>query len=325
MELPTLADIDGRTLGVDLVAAIHDFNRFYAKHGAVLDRQLLDLGFTLSEIRILWQIADRDHITAQDMARELGMDATFLSKRLWRLKELQFVRTERSDIDGRIRHLRLTKKGQGAIRLLQSQSTHAVKKMIEGLSPANQRQLVEAMQRIRELLSMPPDEPWSWRLRDPRPGDYGWVISRHGAIYAEEYGADSAFEALVADTVARFIRKLNPAREKCWIAERDGARAGCIFLVEKSRRVGELRLLLVEPTARGARVGGQLLSECILFARATDYAKLFLWTRADMHAAHRVCARAGFVRVSGQRDRHVWELQLRAPAMSGARSTRKAP
>ena len=317
---------------MDEIAAIREFNRFYTKKIGILHGALLQHGFTLAEIRVLWEIRHRDHITAQEIARELDMDPTFLSKLLWRLKTHDIVRTERSEIDGRIRHLRLTKRGQGAIRTLERQSSDDVSAMLSQLSRANRRKVVDAMQRIHKLLTQKAEGPWSWLLREPRAGDYGWVIERHGAIYADEYGWDATFEALVAEIVAGFIRGFKPGRERCWIAERDGERAGCVFLVEKSRNVGQLRLLLVEPSARGAGIGRKLVDECILFARSAGYSKLVLWTQSNLRAALRLYERAGFGLAREEAHRsfgadltgQYWELDLRAPAKSGARSTRKA-
>jgi DNA-binding MarR family transcriptional regulator/N-acetylglutamate synthase-like GNAT family acetyltransferase len=324
MGTPALHGRPARSM--DEIAAIREFNRFYTKKIGVLHGGLLRHGFTLAEIRILWEIRHRDHITAQEVAAELDMDVTFVSKLLWRLKTHDIVRTERSETDGRIRHLRLTKWGQGAIRTLEQQSSDDVSAMIRELSPANRRKLVDAMKRIQQLLGLKRDQPWSWLLREPRAGDYGWVVERHGAIYADEYGWDSSFEALVAEIVAAFIRNFKPEREKCWIAERDGERAGCVFLVEKSGAVGQLRLLLVEPTARGAGIGGRLVHECVLYARSVGYSKLVLWTQANLHAARRIYRNAGFrlAREEKHRSFEYWELDLRAPARSAARSTRKA-
>ena len=316
---------------MELVASIREFNRFYTKKIGILHGALLQHGFTLAEIRVLWEIAHRDYITAQMIGKELDMDPTFVSRVLWKMKLHEFVCTEPSEFDRRIRHLRLTKKGLDAIRLLERQSSKDVEAMIAKLSPANRRKLVDAMRRIETLLTLKPDEPWNWVLRDPRPGDYGWVIERHGAIYAEEYGWDATFEALVAEIVAAFVRNFKPGGEACWIAEKDGERAGCVFLVEKSKTVGQLRLLLVEPTARGAGIGKRLVYECILHARHAGYAKLVLWTQANLHAAHSIYKQSGFRLV--REDKHqsfgksltgqYWELDLRAPARSAVPRTRK--
>ena len=316
---------------MDLVASIREFNRFYTKKIGVLHGALLQHGFTLAEIRVLWEIAHRDDITALAIAKELDMDPTFVSRVLWKMKLHEFVRTEPSKFDRRIRHLRLTKKGLDAIRVLERQSSKDVEAMIAELSPANRRKLVDAMKRVEALLKFEPDEPWNWDLRDPRSGDYGWVIERHGVLYAEEYGWDATFEALVAEIVASFIRKYKPGHDRCWIAEKDGERAGCVFLVEKSRTVGQLRLLLVEPTARGAGIGRRLVQECILHARASGYAKLVLWTQANLHAAHGIYKDAGFRLVKEEKHRsfgkslvgQYWKLDVRAPARSAGPRIRR--
>ena len=309
---------------MDLVASIREFNRFYTKRIGVLHGALLQHGFTLAEIRVLWEIAHRDHITSQTIANELDMDRAFVSRLLWSLKESDIVRTEPSETDKRTKHLRLTKKGRAAIRVLEQQSSSDVQAMISKLSAAGRRELVDSMQRIEKLLTLERDETWNsgnWLFRDPRPGDYGWIIQRHGAIYAQEYGWDASFEALVAEIVAAFIRNFKPGRERCWIAERDGDAAGCVFLVEKTTTVGQLRLLLVEPTARGAGIGKRLVHECILEARAAGYAKLVLTTHDELHAAHRIYRAAGFRELPGQN----WELSLKAREKSAARRTRKKP
>jgi DNA-binding MarR family transcriptional regulator/N-acetylglutamate synthase-like GNAT family acetyltransferase len=318
---------------MDHIASIREFNRFYTKRIGVLHGALLQHGFTLAEIRVLWEIAHRDHITSQTIANELDMDRAFVSRLLWSLKESDVVRTEPSDIDKRIKHLRLTKKGRAAIRVLEEQSSRDVREMTAKLSAAKLGRLVDSMKGIEKLLTLERDEPWNWVLRDPRPGDFGWIIQRHGALYAQEYGWDASFEALVAEIVAAFIRNFKPGRERCWIAERDGELAGCVFLVEKSKTVGQLRLLLVEPTARGGGIGRRLVHECILEARAAGYAKLVLWTQANLHAAHRIYKAAGFKLISQDRHRsfgadltgQYWELDLKAPAKSAARRTRRAP
>jgi DNA-binding MarR family transcriptional regulator len=307
---------------MDLVAAIREFNRFYTKKIGLLHGELLQHGFTLAEIRVLWEIAHRDHITAQAIAKELDMDTAFLSRLLWRLKDDDIVRTERSEIDGRIRHLRLTRLGRAAIRTLENQSSRDVENMLAEVTPANRRRVVDAMDEIHRLLTRKPDEPWNWQLRDPRAGDYGWVVERHGAIYAEEYGWDATFEALVAEIDAGFVRGFKPGREKGWIAEREGQRAGCVFLVEKSKTIGQLRLLLVEPVARGGGIGARLVHECILEARSMGYAKLVLWTQSNLDAALRIYRKAGFKLVRRERHRsfgadlagQYWELDLKAPA-----------
>ena len=317
---------------MDPIASIREFNRFYTKKIGVLHGRLLQHGFTLAEIRVLWEIAHTQHITAKEIARELDMDAGFLSKLLWRMKETRIVTTERSEYDARIQHLRLTPKGVSALRTLEQQTSEDVRGMIGHLSTANRARLVDGVRRVQKLLSLEPDEPWNWMLRDPRAGDFGWVIERHGAIYADEHGWDRTFEALVAEIVAGFIRNLDPSREKCWIAEREGERAGCVFLVKKSKTVAQLRLLLVEPSARGSGIGSKLVQECILYARSVGYSRLVLWTQSSLHAAHRIYRSQGFTlareeahdsfgaRLTGQ----YWELPLRAPAKSAARRIRTA-
>jgi GNAT superfamily N-acetyltransferase len=223
-----------------------------------------------------------------------------------------------SAADGRVTHLNLTEKGREAFRSLDARADDEVRTLLGALSVAHQRQLLDAARTIEELLdgTSPRREPYL--LRQHQPGDMGWVVHRHGVVYAQEYGWDERFEALVAEVVASFIHRFDAKRERCWIAERDGEIVGSVFLVQKSKTVAQLRLLLVEPSARGLGIGGRLVDECLRFARQAGYRKMTLWTNHVLHAARRIYQRAGFQLVDEQphsrfgRDLigQTWELTL---------------
>jgi DNA-binding MarR family transcriptional regulator/N-acetylglutamate synthase-like GNAT family acetyltransferase len=305
-----------------VITSIRHFNRVYTRRVGLLDGNLLRHGYTLAQIRILWEIAHKDHISASEIGLELAMDRAVVSRMLASLKRHGLVRTEVSRLDGRVRHLRLTTQGKQAIRRFEEQTSEDVAAMIGHLSNANRAKLVESMRHVETLLEAAPDLRWQLVLRDPRPGDMGWVVSRHGAVYAQEYGWDATFEALVAEIVAAYVKNHDPQAEQCWIAERDCERVGCIFLVRKSKAVAQLRLLLVEPTARGHGIGARLVDECIRAARGIGYSRLVLWTQSNLHAARRLYKAAGF-RITEQ-EKHesfgakltgeYWELDLKAPA-----------
>jgi DNA-binding MarR family transcriptional regulator/GNAT superfamily N-acetyltransferase len=278
------------------VDAVRAFNRFYTRKIGVLQEGLLASPFSLTEARVLYELAQRAGATASELCRDLGLDAGYLSRVLRRFPTELLVARERSSADGRQSFLSLTPAGREAFAGLDRRSREEVAGLLEGLGPAGQARLVGAMSGIERLLGAETEAP-AWRLRPHRPGDMGWVASRHGAIYAEEFGWDATFEALVAEIVAKFIRQFDPARERCWIAERAGERLGSVFLVRQSPRVAKLRLLLVEPEARGLGLGEGLVDACIGFARAAGYGKLTLWTQSMLLAARHIYERAGFRRV----------------------------
>lgn len=305
-----------------LLAAVRDFNRFYTRRIGALQEHLLDSPFTLAESRVLYELAHRDAPTATLLSRELGMDAGYLSRIVRRLARRALVRGDRSSSDGRQVHLTLSARGRRAFASLDEQSSGQVREAIEHLSSAEQRVLVEAMATIRRLLdrSSPTDErPASpIIIRDPRPGDLGWVVHRHGALYAQEYGWDLRFEGLVASIVSHYVEHFDPTGERCWIAERDGIVVGSVFLVRKSRTVGKLRMLYVEPSVRGVGLGRRLVQECIRTARELGYRKLVLWTNSILHAARRIYESEGFSLVKEEPHEsfghqlvsQTWELAL---------------
>jgi DNA-binding MarR family transcriptional regulator/N-acetylglutamate synthase-like GNAT family acetyltransferase len=284
------------------VAAIRRFNRFYTQRIGVLQEGLLESPYSLTEVRVLYELAHRERPTATELSRDLGLDQGYLSRILRSFRKRRLIDRTPSDADGRQTLLSLSARGRRAIAPLEKRSREEVGAMLHGLTAAQQAQLIRAMRTIEDMLGADrarQAEPYL--LRAHRPGDMGWVVSRHGAIYAEEYGWTEQFEALVASIVAKFIEHYDPQREHCWIAERDGENVGCIFLVRKSATIGQLRLLLVEPCARGLGIGHRLVAECIRFARQAGYRKVMLWTNDLLHAARRLYQHAGFRLVKEER------------------------
>jgi DNA-binding MarR family transcriptional regulator/GNAT superfamily N-acetyltransferase len=306
----------------DSVNAVRSFNRFYTRQIGLLGKGYLDSPFTLAEVRVLYELAHRGAPTAAEIARALGLDAGYLSRMLLSFRKRGFLARKASQVDARQSHLSLTNKGREAFGALEAKSEGGVSKMIERLSPADHNRLTRAMGIIQSLLgertaeSSTPNVPYL--LRTHQPGDMGWVIHRHGVLYAEEYGWDERFEALVAQIAAGFIQNFDAKRERCWIAERDGAIVGSVFLVKKSDRVAKLRLLLVEPSARGLGIGGRLVDECVRFARQAGYRKITLWTQSKLDAARHIYRKAGFGVIKRERNHsfghklvsETWELTL---------------
>lgn len=302
------------------VAAVRHFNRFYTQRIGVLSEGHLESDFSLTEVRVLYELANREQPTAAELSRELGLDPGYLSRVLRSFGSRGLVAREPSPSDARQSLVRLTRRGQEAFAGLNARSSEEVGALLARLSPAAQRRLLEAMRTIEDLLGgkPPASEKAPYLLRQHRPGDMGWVIHRHGVLYSQEYGWDERFEALVASIAAEFIQKYEPKRERCWIAEKDGENVGSVFLVQESKTVAKLRLLLVEPSARGLGIGNRLVDECVRFAREVDYRKVRLWTNDLLHAARHVYQRAGFVLVhSAPHDEfgeglvgETWELKL---------------
>ena len=299
------------------VDAVRAFNRFYTRKIGVLQEGLLASRFSLTEARVLYELAQRAGATASELCRDLGLDAGYLSRILRRFEAERLVARARSSADGRQSLLALTAAGREAFAGLDRRSREEIAGLLERLGAGDQARLVGAMSGIERLLGGGAEDP-AWRLRPHGPGDMGWVVSRHGAVYTEEFGWDATFEALVAEIVAKFIRHFDPTREQCWIAEREGERLGSVFLVRQSARVGKLRLLLVEPEARGLGVGAGLVDACIGFARDAGYGKLTLWTQSLLVAARRIYERAGFRRMREEPHHsfgqdlvgEYWELKL---------------
>ncbi len=301
------------------VEAVRRFNRFYARQIGVLNKGLLESPFSLSEARVIYELAHRETATATDLGNDLGLDAGYLSRILSRFRERGLVDRQPSGADGRRNVIRLTEQGRDAFSMLNARSMNQIEAMLGRLSTPEQNRLVGATRTIEELLGARPAPKAPYLLRPHRPGDMGWVVYRHGVLYAEEYGWDEQFEALVAGIAAEFIRHFDPRRERCWIAERDGENVGSVFLVKKSDTEAKLRLLLVEPKARGLGIGTRLVDECVRFARQAGYAKIALWTNSVLLAARSIYRRAGF-RLVLEEPHHsfghdlvgeTWELDLR--------------
>jgi DNA-binding MarR family transcriptional regulator/GNAT superfamily N-acetyltransferase len=276
------------------VQAVRSFNRFYTKQIGVLQQEWLGSPFPLPEARVLYEIAHHEQPTATDIAKELALDAGYLSRMLRSLERSGFVTRTRSDADGRRAHLSLTREGKTAFARLNRETEQDVAARLEKLSPGDQRQLVAAMQVIERLLGAEQPRPTSYVFRPPHVGDLGWVVHRQAALYAEEYKYNEEFEALCAEIVAEFVQHLRPSKERCWIAEKDGEIVGSVFLVRKSDSIAKLRLLYVEPSARGLGIGARLIDECICFARQAGYRKITLWTQSELHAARHLYKKAGF-------------------------------
>jgi len=276
------------------VQAVRGFNRFYTKQIGVLQEGLLGSPFSLAEGRVLYELAHHEGATATDIGKALGLDAGYVSRMLRSFDERGLVRRTRSNVDARRAHLSLTRIGQAAFGRLNQRSHDEVAAMLRRLSAGDQRRLVSAMHAIEGLLGAKPKGPASYVLRPPQPGDLGWIVHRQGALYAEEWRYNEAFEALAAEIVAAFVQHLRPSHERCWIAEKDGDIVGSVFLVRKSKTVAQLRLLLVEPSARGLGIGSRLIAECVRFARQAGYRKITLWTQSELDAARRLYKKAGF-------------------------------
>lgn len=276
------------------VAAVRRFNRFYTKHIGVLREGHLESAFSLTEVRVLYEIAHRDHPTAAELARELGVDTGYLSRILRGFERRQLILKTRSDVDARQSYLRLSETGRSAFSGLDSLADEEIAALVSRVAPDNRRKLTDAMRTIEQVLAPPSDAKRSFMLRTHQPGDIGWVVYRHGVLYAREYGWDERFEALVAQIVAEFVQNFDARRERCWIAEHDGERVGSVFLVKETDAIARLRLLLVEPKARGLGIGQRLVDECIRFARQCQYERMTLWTQNNLHSARRIYEAAGF-------------------------------
>ncbi len=301
------------------VAAVRRFNRVYTRRIGVLQDSFLQSPFSLTEARVLYELAYRDRPTAAELATDLGLDHGYLSRILRGFCERGFLVRTTSTRDRRQSLLSLTAKGRMAFAPLDLRSQAEVAAMLGRLSVADQDRVVGAMRTIESALSdeRRPDIPYI--LRPPRPGDLGWIVSRHGSLYGEEYGFDERIEALTAEIVAGFIRNCDPKRERCWIAERDGENVGSVLLVKETGEVARLRLLLVEPKARGLGLGARLVQECVRFARTARYEKITLWTHSVLTAARHIYEEAGFALVDTKTHDEfgkelvgeTWELKLR--------------
>jgi DNA-binding MarR family transcriptional regulator/GNAT superfamily N-acetyltransferase len=276
------------------VPAVRAFNRFYTQRIGVLQRGLLDSPYSLTEVRVLYELAKARDLTATELQRLLAIDLGYLSRMLRTFERSGLLGRQRSKRDGRQSLLRLTPRGRRVFSDLDARQSSEVGKMLEPVSQTGQESMIASMQTIQNVLTSNGTGSGRVILRTHRPGDMGWVMSRHGELYDREYSWDERFEALVGEIVVNFIRDFDAERERCWIAEIDGERVGSIFLVKDTMIVAKLRLLLVEPGARGHGVGKLLVRECIDFARKAHYRKLTLWTNSVLDAARHIYEAAGF-------------------------------
>jgi len=305
-----------------VISTVRSFNRFYTRQIGLLQQGLLDSAFSLTEVRLLYELAHREGVTASELAADLNLDPGYLSRMLAKFEKFGWIARKPSPADRRQSQLLLTGKGMANFRPLEERSNRQVEQMLERVSVGDQEQLVTAMRAIEQILapkSASGTEAPPYLLRAHRPGDMGWVVFRHGVLYSQEYRYDERFEALVAEIVAEFVRNFDPKCERCWIAERNEERVGSVYLVRKSAAISKLRLLLVEPSARGLGIGRRLVEECIRFARQVGYKKMMLWTQNELKAARGIYQQAGFQLVGQEKHdswgrkglvAETWELKL---------------
>lgn len=300
------------------IAAIRSFNRFYTRQLGLLEEGLLKSEFSLTEVRVLYELAHRDGLTASDLVRDLGLDGGYLSRLLKKFVTRGFLTRRSSDGDARQSVLALTSQGRDAFKPLNQASHDEVAGMLGRLSADQRAALVKAMGAVQRLLGDHPEAKVPYILRSPQVGDLGWITHRQAVLYNQEYGFDEAFEALVAEILSAFVKNFDPRFERGWVAEREAEVAGSVFLVRESAEVAKLRLLYVEPSARGLGIGKRLVEECIQFACTKGYSRLTLWTNDVLVSARRIYETAGF-KLSSQENHHSfgkdligqrWDLEL---------------
>ena len=303
----------------DAVQAIRRFNRFYTRQIGVLEEHLLHSRFSLTEVRVLYELAHRPQVTAAELGGDLGLDRGYLSRILRNFEDQAWIAVTPSPQDRRKRFLTLTPKGRKSFTPLERRASDEVAALLRKISPAHRQSLLAAMEEIENVLAPGSADAPTCVLRQHRPGDMGWVVQRHGELYWQEHHYDERFEALVAEIVAQFIQNLDAQRERCWIAEKDGQKLGSVFLVSKSASVAKLRLLLVEPAARGLGIGKRLVEQCVGFAEQAGYKKIMLWTQSELAAARGIYKAAGFACVAEERHNswsrknlvaETWELSF---------------
>jgi DNA-binding MarR family transcriptional regulator/GNAT superfamily N-acetyltransferase len=301
------------------VGAVRRFSRFYTRRIGLLQDGLLETPFSLTQARVLYELAHKRDCTATDIVGALGLDHGYLSRILRNFEERGLISRKRAKEDGRQMVLGLTAKGQLAYGALDKRSQNDIGAMLRGLSEAEQQRVVAAMDTIETLIEREPQtEPRRYTLRPHRAGDMGWIVQKHGELYAKEYGWDSTIEAITADIVSAFLKNYDPKRERCWIAEMDGEPVGSVFLVRDSDEVARIRLLIVDPAARGLGIGRDLAERSIAFAREAGYRKITLWTHAVLTAARAIYERSGFKRTrqwvhedfGKPLESETWELDL---------------
>lgn len=300
------------------IEAMRRFNRFYTKQIGLLHEGLLHSPFSLSEARVIYELAHHDEVTATELCQSLGLDPGYLSRMVRKFKKQGLVDSRRSASDGRQTLLTLNAAGKREFAVINSRSRQEIGEMFAALTSTDQSRLIAAMATIEEILRAKPEQRVPYLLRPHQPGDMGWVVHRHAVLYANEYGWNEEFEGLVAEIVAHFIQNFDPTAESCWMAEMDGQIVGSVFVVKQSAEVAKLRLLLVEPHARGLGIGARLVDECIRFARQKGYKRLVLWTNSNLVGARRIYERAGFVLTEAEPHHsyghdlvgEIWELTL---------------
>ena len=292
----------------DAIEDVRSFNRFYTRVIGVLDEGVVETAYSLPEARVLFELAQADEREVSDVRRALDVDAGYLSRMLTRLEAQELIARRRSERDARRQLVQLTDRGRAEFTVLDSRSSERVRALVAGLGEPEQRRLAAAMGAIRELLAETPRASTP-HVREPEPGDYGWIIQRHGGLYAAEYGWNSRIEAYAAIAIGEFVERDDRAHERAWIAEVDGRRAGSIFCTRRDDEVAQLRMLFVEPGARGLGIGALLVDECMAFARAAGYRSMLLWTTNVLTAARRLYRRAGFELV-GQEPFHDFGPEL---------------
>lgn len=305
------------------IAAFRSFNRFYTRFLGLLNEELIKSGFSLTEARVIFELATRPERGAVEIANELGLDPGYLSRILRKLEDARLLDRATSSNDARLSVLGLTRRGKSAYADLNSRSSAQAAEILERLTPAQRAGLIRSMHQVEGVLNPKPSGAAAFVLRGHRPGDMGWVVQRQAMLYAQEYGWNEQYEVLASRIVADFIEHFDRVRERCWVAERLGEPLGCIFLVRHPEREGvaKLRLLHVERAARGMGLGRALVAECVSFARSAGYQTVTLWTQSILHAAHKLYQDAGF-RMILEQPHHsfgkdlvgqTWELDLAGP------------
>ncbi|RUW46831.1 GNAT family N-acetyltransferase [Mesorhizobium sp. M1A.F.Ca.ET.072.01.1.1] len=300
------------------IDAVRAFNRFYTRQIGLLDEGLLKSPFSLTEARVLYELAHRDGLVASDLVRDLGLDPGYVSRLLKKLEERGLVERAATEADARRSSIALTPAGREAFVPLNQDSHDQVRALLDRLAPTDQERLVKAMRTVQDLLGDKPEPKIPYILRPLQVGDIGWITHRQGLIYAQDYGWDATYEALVAEILGEFVKNFVPQWERSWIAEREGEVVGSVFVMRKSPKVAKLRLLYVEPSARGLGIGRRLVDECIAFSRAKGYKTLTLWTNDILGSARRIYQAAGFKLAEEERHHsfgkdlvgQTWNLEL---------------
>jgi DNA-binding MarR family transcriptional regulator/GNAT superfamily N-acetyltransferase len=302
------------------IAAVRHFNRFYTRQLGVLRKTYLDTPYSLGEMRVLYEVARGDGPTASDIARALDLDAGYLSRSLRNFEKRGLIARKTSPQDARQSHLTLTAKGRKTFAPIERRSQSHVAQMLDRLKPDDQARLIGAMETIETLLgdNGGGEKKRSYTLREPKRGDFGWMVTAHAQLYAQEYNWTEPFEGLCAQIVADFANNHDPQRERCWIAEMEAENVGCVMLVKDSDDVARLRLLLIDPKARGLGLGTRLVDECVTFARQAGYKKMTLWTHSVLTAARHIYEQAGFTLTASEPRRsfgadvvaEFWDLEL---------------